>query len=112
MKNTPDIVPVELGMSTDVAGASFMAAGTSSPELFTNLLGTFVTKGDVGLATVVGSAVFNILGVVTLCGLFAGLVRFSPQHSRDTLEFQKSNSIKELYVECGFQAMPGAGYGH
>ncbi|CAG0893582.1 unnamed protein product [Darwinula stevensoni] len=69
-----DVICNELGMSTDVAGASFMAAGTSSPELFTNLLATFITEGDVGLATIVGSAVFNILGVVTLCGLFAGLV--------------------------------------
>ncbi|CAG0879004.1 unnamed protein product [Darwinula stevensoni] len=69
-----DVICDELDLSSDVGGASFMAAGSSSPELFTNLLGTFVTEGDVGLGTVVGSAVFNILGVVTLCGLFAGMV--------------------------------------
>merc|ERR1711953_1109822 len=30
-----------LHMSNDVAGATFMAAGTSAPELFTNIMGTF-----------------------------------------------------------------------
>ena len=60
-----------------------MAAGSSSPELFTNLLGTFLTEGDIGLGTIVGSAVFNILGVVILCGLFAGLVRLRSAHLPD-----------------------------
>ena len=63
-----------LRMSEDVAGATFMAAATSSPELFINLVGTFVTEGDIGVGAVVGSAVFNILAVPACCGLFAGSV--------------------------------------
>ena len=59
-------------MSNDVAGATFMAAGTSAPELFTNIMGTFVTKSDLGIGTIVGSAVFNIFGVISVCGLFSG----------------------------------------
>ncbi|CAG0919524.1 unnamed protein product [Notodromas monacha] len=59
-----------LSLSPDVAGATFMAAGSSAPELFTNVVGTFVTEGDLGVGTIVGSAVFNILGVTALCGLF------------------------------------------
>ncbi|XP_046397743.1 sodium/potassium/calcium exchanger 3-like [Ischnura elegans] len=61
-----------LHMSEDVAGATFMAAATSSPELFINSVGTFVTEGDLGIGTIVGSAVFNILAVPACCGLFAG----------------------------------------
>lgn len=61
-----------LHMSNDVAGATFMAAGTSAPELFTNIMGTFVTKSDLGIGTIVGSAVFNIFGVISVCGLFSG----------------------------------------
>lgn len=57
-------------MSDDVAGATFMAAGSSAPELFTALLGVFIAKGDVGTGTIVGSAVFNILFVIGLCGVF------------------------------------------
>ncbi|XP_066574875.1 sodium/potassium/calcium exchanger 3 [Amia ocellicauda] len=61
-----------LHLSEDVAGATFMAAGSSAPELFTSLIGVFITKGDVGVGTIVGSAVFNILVIIGICGVFAG----------------------------------------
>ena len=35
-------------------------------------MGTFVTKSDLGIGTIVGSAVFNIFGVISVCGLFSG----------------------------------------
>ncbi|XP_049442508.1 sodium/potassium/calcium exchanger 3 isoform X2 [Epinephelus fuscoguttatus] len=65
-------VSENLQLSQDVAGATFMAAGSSAPELFTSLIGVFITKGDVGVGTIVGSAVFNILVIIGLCGIFAG----------------------------------------
>lgn len=61
-----------LNLSEDVAGATFMAAGSSAPELFTSVIGVFITKGDVGVGTIVGSAVFNILCIIGVCGFFAG----------------------------------------
>ncbi|XP_060134141.1 sodium/potassium/calcium exchanger 3 isoform X3 [Zootoca vivipara] len=63
-----------LHLSEDVAGATFMAAGSSAPELFTSVIGVFITKGDVGVGTIVGSAVFNILCIIGVCGLFAGQI--------------------------------------
>uniref|UniRef100_A0A4W6FAE4 Solute carrier family 24 member 3 n=1 Tax=Lates calcarifer TaxID=8187 RepID=A0A4W6FAE4_LATCA len=60
-----------LHLSEDVAGATFMAAGSSAPELFTSVIGVFITKGDVGVGTIVGSAVFNILCIIGVCGIFA-----------------------------------------
>ena len=53
-----------LGVSEDVAGATFMAAGGSAPELFTSMIGVFIAFSDVGIGTIVGSAVFNILFVI------------------------------------------------
>jgi Ca2+/Na+ antiporter len=35
-------------------------------------MGTFVTKSDLGIGTIVGSAVFNIFGVIAVCGVFSG----------------------------------------
>lgn len=58
-----------LNLSMDVAGATLMAAGGSAPELFTSLFGTFVTEDEVGIGTVVGSAVFNVLFVIAMCAL-------------------------------------------
>ncbi|XP_054718980.1 sodium/potassium/calcium exchanger 3-like [Uloborus diversus] len=63
-----------LNLSEDVAGATFMAAGSSAPELFTAILGVLVAKGDVGTGTIVGSAVFNVLFVIGICGIFAGRI--------------------------------------
>lgn len=55
----------------DVAGATFMAAGGSAPEFFTSLIGTTIAINDVGFSTIVGSAVFNVLFVIGLCGWVA-----------------------------------------
>lgn len=64
-------------MKEDIAGATFMAMASSSPELFINCIGTFVTEGDIGVGTIVGSAVFNVLAVPACCGLFANMVTSS-----------------------------------
>ncbi|TGZ45909.1 Sodium/potassium/calcium exchanger 4 [Temnothorax longispinosus] len=64
----------KLNVTEDVAGATVMAAASSSPELFINAIGTFVTEGDLGVGTIVGSAVFNILAVPACCALFANEV--------------------------------------
>ncbi|XP_030069945.1 sodium/potassium/calcium exchanger 4 [Microcaecilia unicolor] len=64
----------KLHLSEDVAGATFMAAGSSTPELFASVIGVFITHGDVGVGTIVGSAVFNILCIIGICGIFAGQV--------------------------------------
>lgn len=39
----------ELRLSDDVAGATFMAAGSSAPELFTSIMGVFAVHNDVGI---------------------------------------------------------------
>eukprot|EP00746_Dinoflagellata_sp_MGD_P144701 gnl/MRDRNA2_/MRDRNA2_77405_c0_seq2.p1 gnl/MRDRNA2_/MRDRNA2_77405_c0~~gnl/MRDRNA2_/MRDRNA2_77405_c0_seq2.p1 ORF type:complete len:746 (+),score=109.26 gnl/MRDRNA2_/MRDRNA2_77405_c0_seq2:159-2396(+) len=57
-------------ISMDVAGATFMAAGGSAPELCTSFIGTFsVPMSDVGFGTIVGSAVFNVLFVIGVCAV-------------------------------------------
>ncbi|XP_070159501.1 sodium/potassium/calcium exchanger 4 isoform X1 [Polyergus mexicanus] len=79
----------KLNVTEDVAGATVMAAASSSPELFINVIGTFVTEGDLGVGTIVGSAVFNILAVPACCALFANKVLHLEGWpvSRDTLAY-------------------------
>ncbi|XP_046404421.1 sodium/potassium/calcium exchanger Nckx30C-like isoform X2 [Ischnura elegans] len=66
-----DVIIEKLQLQDDVAGATFMAAGGSAPELFTSVIGVFVSFDDVGIGTIVGSAVFNILFVIGMCALFS-----------------------------------------
>uniref|UniRef100_A0A4X2LN74 Sodium/potassium/calcium exchanger 1 n=1 Tax=Vombatus ursinus TaxID=29139 RepID=A0A4X2LN74_VOMUR len=65
------VITNKLQISEDVAGATFMAAGGSAPELFTSLIGVFISHSNVGIGTIVGSAVFNILFVIGTCALFS-----------------------------------------
>ena len=51
-----------------------MAAGGSAPELFTSLIGVHFARNDVGISTIVGSAVFNILFVIGMCAIFSKTV--------------------------------------
>ena len=60
-----------LKISDDVAGATFMAAGGSAPELFTSIIGVFFSDSQVGFGTIVGSAVFNVLFVIGMCAVFS-----------------------------------------
>ncbi|XP_051999833.1 sodium/potassium/calcium exchanger 2-like isoform X2 [Xyrauchen texanus] len=65
------VITEKLAISDDVAGATFMAAGGSAPELFTSVIGMFISHSNVGIGTIVGSAVFNILFVIGMCAVFS-----------------------------------------
>lgn len=68
-----------------------MAGATSSPELFVNVIGTFITEGDIGIGTIVGSAVFNILAVAACCGIGAGMVK-------NYAKFESSESLTMIVL--------------
>ncbi|XP_049880616.1 probable sodium/potassium/calcium exchanger CG1090 [Pectinophora gossypiella] len=69
-----DRICEELKLAPDVAGATFMAAGSSAPELATVIIGVFCAQDDIGVSGVIGSAVFNIMFVISVCALCAGTV--------------------------------------
>lgn len=43
-----------LGLTPDVAGATFLAAGSSAPELFTAIADVFGPSNSIGVGTIVG----------------------------------------------------------
>ena len=63
-----EVISEKWNLSDDVSGATLMAAGGSAPELATSFIGTF-QGSTVGLGTIVGSAVFNVLFVIGMCAL-------------------------------------------
>ncbi|XP_030280770.1 sodium/potassium/calcium exchanger 1-like isoform X2 [Sparus aurata] len=65
------VISDKLAISDDVTGATFMAAGRSIPKLFALIIGLFVARSYVGIGTIVGSAVYNILFVIGMCALFS-----------------------------------------
>lgn len=95
-----EVIVEKLQLSNDVAGATFMAAGSSAPELFTSLVATFLIVNEGGVGTIVGSAIFNILVIVGATGWVAckdqALLIWWYPLSRDC--FFYSLSITELMV--------------
>ncbi len=60
-----------LGVSDQVIGLTIIAAGTSLPELVTSIIAALRGERDIAIGNVVGSNIFNILGVLGLTGLLA-----------------------------------------
>lgn len=61
------------GVSEAVIGLTIVAAGTSLPELATTLVAAFRKQPDIAVGNVVGSNLYNLLGIAGLSGLLAPL---------------------------------------
>lgn len=57
------------GMSERVIGLTIVAAGTGAPELATSLVAAFRRRTDVAVANMIGSNIFNILGILGVTAL-------------------------------------------
>jgi cation:H+ antiporter len=60
-----------IGMSETVIGLTIVAAGTSAPELVTSLVAAVRKQADVAFGNILGSNIYNILGIGGLTGLIA-----------------------------------------
>ncbi|MEZ4278749.1 MAG: calcium/sodium antiporter [Myxococcota bacterium] len=61
------------GLSERVIGLTIVAAGTSLPEVVATLVSTVRGRDDVAIGNVIGSNIFNILGILGLSSLFSPL---------------------------------------
>ena len=66
------------GMSERLIGLTIVAVGTGMPELATSLIAAFRKQTDVAVANIIGSNVFNLLGILGLTALVQP-IRFSPE---------------------------------
>jgi len=58
-----------LHISEAVIGLTIVAVGTSLPELATSLVAASRKEGDIAIGNVVGSNIFNILGILGIASL-------------------------------------------
>jgi len=66
-----DKISGDLRLSSDAAGATLMAAGSSAPELFVALFSVLKPGGHqvIGIGSIVGSALFNILVITGIAAI-------------------------------------------
>lgn len=67
------ILATALGISQAVIGLTIVAAGTSMPELATSVVAAFRRQPDIAIGNVVGSNIFNLLGILGLTSLVTPL---------------------------------------
>ncbi len=71
-------IALQLGVSQAAIGLTVVAVGTSLPELSISVLATLRRHADVAVGNVLGSNIFNILGILGISALLQPL----PVHAR------------------------------
>ena len=64
-------VAMQLGVSELIIGLTIVAIGTSLPELAASISGALKNEHDIAIGNVVGSNLFNTLGVLAIPGIVA-----------------------------------------
>lgn len=72
------------GVSESVIGVTVVAVGTSLPELVTALVAVAKKQGDVALGNVLGSNIFNALGILGVTALVTPIAVPAEIAARDT----------------------------
>lgn len=72
-----------LKISDFVIGAAIVGVGTSMPELIVSFIGAVQGNADVAIGNVVGSNIFNILGILGITALF-----FPIAVNKDNMKFE------------------------
>ncbi|HIO72735.1 MAG TPA: calcium/sodium antiporter [Flavobacteriales bacterium] len=63
------IIAENIGISERVIGLTVIAFGTSAPELTTSLVATFKKESNIAFGNLIGSNIFNILGIIGVTAL-------------------------------------------
>jgi len=58
-----------IGVSDAIIGLTIVAVGTSLPELITSIVAAYKNESDIAIGNVVGSNIFNILGILGITSL-------------------------------------------
>ncbi len=64
-------IAIELGISDLIIGLTIVAIGTSLPELAATIMSAYKKEHDIALGNIIGSNIFNMLGVLAFPALIA-----------------------------------------
>lgn len=71
--NSSTSIAKAMGVSDTVIGLTLVALGTSLPELATTVMAAVRRQADVAFGNVIGSNMFNLLGIIGVASLFGRL---------------------------------------
>src|SRR5688500_18364887 len=79
-------------MSERVIGLTIVAGGTGAPELATSLVAAIRRRTDVAVANMIGSNIFNILGILGITALISPL-RVAPALAQSDMWWMIGTSL-------------------
>ncbi|PCH86381.1 MAG: hypothetical protein COB88_08025 [Flavobacteriales bacterium] len=68
-----------MGISEAVISLTVIAFGTSVPELATSIIALVKKESDISIGNLIGSNIFNILGILGITALFTEISGFDPR---------------------------------
>jgi cation:H+ antiporter len=95
------VIAKRFKISAFVIGAVIVGVGTSFPELVVSSIGAFEGKTDIAIGNVVGSNVFNVLGILGLTALIMP-VAVSKENKRFDMPFCIVVSVLTLLLVFNF----------
>lgn len=91
-------IATALGVPQLVIGITLVAVGTSLPELATSIIAAFKKESEIAIGNVVGSNIFNILGILGITALITP-INVNPQLIRVDMFIMLGFSVA-LYIFC------------
>jgi len=103
-----DKISSDLRLSSDAAGATLMAVGSSAPELFVALFAVLKPGNHeaIGIGSIVGSAIFNLLAIVGAAALVKKAVLIKQPIIRDLIFYTISVALLLYFIWDGKLTMP------
>jgi cation:H+ antiporter len=97
------VVARDIGVSDTIIGLTVVAVGTSLPELVTSAVAAFRRHSDVALGNIIGSNIYNVLGILGITALVAP-IRVPPEIIRlDIWVMVAATALVVLFVRTGMR---------
>lgn len=100
-----------LGVTEAVIGLTLVAVGTSLPELATTVMAALRREAGVAMGNVLGSNIFNLLGIIGVAGLVGPLPVPPEMLARDLWVMLGTAALLGLFVVTGRSIGRWAGLG-
>lgn len=97
------VIARDLGVSDTVIGLTVVAVGTSLPEMVTSVVAAVRGRADVALGNVIGSNIYNVLGVLGITALLAPFEAPEAIARLDIWVMLAATALLVLFVRTGMK---------
>lgn len=105
-------IAARAGLSEAVIGLTLVAVGTSLPELVTSIIAARRNMSDVALGNILGSNIFNVLGILGVTAVIAPIPVPAEMVVRDSLVLGAATLLMVVNCRTGWTVsrIEGAGF--